>query len=145
MSYQVTGNEYISLPTIREEDGAVEGVTFLYMQLKGLLEIHGKSGLIRPYVEKNGTPLPLHPRWSREHSWIPSFTSEASGIHYTCTYLTPVGERGLMLRLTVQNTGEAASIRFGTRGSWDTTLHEINETTELSVGREAYEIGRAHV
>lgn len=145
MSYQVTGNEYISLPTIREEDGAVEGVTFLYMQLKGLLEIHGKSGLIRPYVEKNGTPLPLHPRWSREHSWIPSFTSEASGILCTCTYLTPVGERGLMLRLTIQNTGEAASIRFGTRGSWDTTLHEINETTELSVGREAYDSGWNHM
>ena len=31
MAYQVTGNEYLSLPTIRENDGAVEGVTFLYM------------------------------------------------------------------------------------------------------------------
>ena len=30
MNYQVTGNEYLSLPTIRETDGAVEGVTFLY-------------------------------------------------------------------------------------------------------------------
>ena len=39
MAYQVTGNEYLSLPTIRENDGAVEGVTFLYMQVKGLLEI----------------------------------------------------------------------------------------------------------
>ena len=25
MAYQVTGNEYLSLPTIRENDGAVEG------------------------------------------------------------------------------------------------------------------------
>ena len=38
MAYQVTGNEYLSLPTIREADGAVEGVTFLYMQAKGLLD-----------------------------------------------------------------------------------------------------------
>ena len=48
MAYQVTGNEYVSLPTIRESDGAVEGVTFLYMQAKGLLEIRGNEGLI-PY------------------------------------------------------------------------------------------------
>lgn len=39
MNYQVTGNEYISLHTIRESDGVVEGVTFLYMQVKGLLEL----------------------------------------------------------------------------------------------------------
>ncbi len=41
MPYQVTGNEFVSLPTIRESDGAVEGLTFLYMQLKGLLEMRG--------------------------------------------------------------------------------------------------------
>ena len=51
MNYQVTGNEYISLPTLRESDGAAEGVTFLYMQVKGLLELRGKAGLIRPYME----------------------------------------------------------------------------------------------
>lgn len=141
MNYQVTGNEFLSLPTIRESDGAVEGVTFLYMQLKGLLEIHGNEGIIRPYVEKDGTPLPLHPVWMREHCWIPSFSSEDAGIQLTCTYLTPVGERGLMLRLTVRNTGAAAAVRFGTRGSWDTTLHEINETTSLAAGREAYDSG----
>ena len=28
MAYQVTGNEYLSLPAIREENGAVEGITF---------------------------------------------------------------------------------------------------------------------
>ena len=39
----------------------VEGVTFLYMQLKGLLEIRGDAGLIRPYVQAEGTRLQLHP------------------------------------------------------------------------------------
>ena len=103
MAYQVTGNEYLSLPTIRENDGAVEGVTFLYMQVKGLLEIRGKDGLIRPYVELDGQRLPLHPVWSREHCWIPCFVSEEQALRFTCTYLTPVGERALVLRLSVQN------------------------------------------
>ena len=43
MAYQVTGNEFLSLPTIRESDGAVEGITFLYMQVKGLLELRGNA------------------------------------------------------------------------------------------------------
>ena len=105
-------------------DGAVEGVTFLYMQVKGLLEIRGKDGLIRPYVELDGQRLPLHPAWSREHCWIPRFVSEEQKLRFTCTYLTPVGERALVLRLTVQNqSAEPRTVRFGTDGQWDQTLH----------------------
>lgn len=146
MAYQVTGNEYLSLPTIRENDGAVEGVTFLYMQVKGLLEIRGKDGLIRPYVELDGQRLSLHPVWSREHCWIPRFVSEEQALRFTCTYLTPVGERALVLRLSVQNqSAEPRTVRFGTDGQWDQTLHEVNETTELTEGREAYESGWNHM
>ena len=146
MAYQVTGNEYLSLPTIRENDGAVEGVTFLYMQVKGLLEIRGTDGLIRPYVELDGQRLPLCPVWSREHCWIPRFVSEEQKLRFTCTYLTPVGERALVLRLSVQNqSAEPRAVRFGTDGQWDQTLHEVNETTELTEGREAYESGWNHM
>ena len=146
MAYQVTGNEYLSLPTIRENDGAVEGVTFLYMQAKGLLEIRGKDGLIRPYVELDGQRLPLCPLWSREHCWIPRFVSEERALRFTCTYLTPVGERALVLRLSVQNqNAEPRTVRFGTDGQWDQTLHEVNETTELTEGREAYGSGWNHM
>ena len=146
MAYQVTGNEYLSLPTIRENDGAVEGVTFLYMQVKGLLEIRGKDGLIRPYVELDGQRLSLHPVWSREHCWIPRFVSEEQALRFACTYLTPVGERALVLRLSVQNqSAEPRTVRFGTDGQWDQTLHEVNETTELTEGREAYGSGWNHM
>lgn len=146
MAYQVTGNEFLSLPTIRESDGAVEGVTFLYMQVKGLLELRGNAGLIRPYWELDERRLPLRPTWSRAHCWIPSFTAEEQELRFSCTYLTPVGERGLILRLTVQNLGSAAhAVRFGTEGEWAHTLHEINETTELTDGREVYESGWNHM
>lgn len=146
MAYQVTGNEFLSLPTIRESDGAVEGITFLYMQVKGLLELRGNAGLIRPYWELDERRLPLRPVWSRAHCWIPSFTAEEQELRFSCTYLTPVGERGLILRLTVQNLGSAAhAVRFGTEGEWAHTLHEINETTELTDGREVYESGWNHM
>ena len=146
MHYQITGNEYISLPTLRESDGAAEGVTFLYMQVKGLLELRGKAGLIRPYMEAEGQRLPLHPKWTREHCWIPGFTSEERTFRFSCVYLTPIGERGFMVRLVLENTGDAPQqVRFGVEGEWSQTLHEINETTELNAGREAYESGWNHM
>lgn len=146
MNYQVTGNEYISLPTIRESDGVVEDVTFLYMQVKGLLELRGKAGLIRPYMEAEGQRIPLHPKWTREHCWIPGFTSEERTLRFSCVYLTPIGERGFMVRLVLENTGDAPQqVRFGVEGEWSQTLHEINETTELNAGREAYESGWNHM
>ena len=51
MKYQVTGNEYVSLPTIRESDGAIESISCLYMNLKGMIELKGRNGLIRPFLQ----------------------------------------------------------------------------------------------
>lgn len=136
MLYQVTGNEYLSLPTIREDNGAVEGITFLYMQAKGMLEMRGTQGLIAPYLAKGGERVTLNPKWNRIHYWIPCWTAEHNQIFMTCTYLTPMEERGLGIRICALNKGKtSASIRIGMNGSWDHTLHEINETVEITQGR----------
>ncbi len=135
--YQVTGNEYLSLPTIREADGAIEGVTFLYMGLKGLLEIRGDDGLIKPFLAINGARAALTPTWNREHCWIPRMDASAKDVAFSCEYLTPVGERAFGLRLSARNEGAVSvSAKIGVDGRWDRTLHEINETTELPLGRE---------
>ena len=135
--YQVTGNEYLSLPTIRQEDGRIEGIAFLMMQLKGLLEVRGDDGLIRPYLCIGGRRQAMRTEWSREYGWIPTLRAECETVSFSCTYLTPLGERALALRLCARNRGEApVDIRIGTDGRWDRTLHEINETSELCEGRE---------
>jgi len=140
--YQVTGNEYLSLPTIREEDGAIEGVTFLYMQAKGLLELRGDDGLICPYLAVEGARAALAPAWTRAHCWIPAMAAREGTVAFRCTYLTPVGERAFGLRLEAVNEGDApARVRIGADGRWDRTLHEINETAELPAGREVKRSG----
>ena len=59
-AYQVTGNEYLSLPAIREDTGAVEGLTVLHMGAKGLLELSGGDGpLIAPVWRINGAERPF--------------------------------------------------------------------------------------
>ncbi len=141
-NYQVTGNEYLSLPTIREDDGAIEGVTFLCMQAKGLLEIRGDDGLIRPYLTVGGARAPLAPVWTRAHCWIPSMAAQAGEISFRCTYLAPTGERAFGIRLEAKNLGNtAADVRVGVDGRWDRTLHEINETAELPAGRSVKRSG----
>ena len=45
--YQVTGNEYLSFPTLRQTDAAIEGMTFLYMAAKGMIEL--KAMQTRPF------------------------------------------------------------------------------------------------
>lgn len=142
MDYQVTGNEFISLPTIRESDGALEGVTFILMGQKGLMEIHSGRGVIRPQLAVNGQAAVLSPVWTRKHYWIPSFRAAFADAVLSCTYLTPVGERAFAMRLAVENTSaQAAEVSFGVEGDWESTLHEINETTEISQGREVIRSG----
>ncbi|NLV57339.1 MAG: glycoside hydrolase family 125 protein [Clostridiales bacterium] len=144
--YQVTGNEFVSLPTIRERDGAVEGITFLYMAAKGLLEIHGDEAIIAPYLIIKDREIALKPQWERGHYWIPRFTCETEDIRFTCTYLTPIGERAFAIRLQAINSGtKTAPVSLGLKGCWDRTLHEINETTEIPGGRECHESGWNHL
>ena len=74
-AYQVTGNEYLSLPAIREDTGAVQGVTVLHMGAKGLLELSGGDGpLIAPVWRINGAERPAALRWRRENAWVPGTT-----------------------------------------------------------------------
>jgi len=142
MAYQVTGNEYLSLPTIRESDGAVEGITFLYMQAKGLLEVRGDSGLLCPYLTVSGERKPMTLAWSRAHSWIPTCHAAVGTVDFQCTYVAPIGERALAIRLQAHNRGtDALQVRVGMDGRWDRTLHEINETGELATGREVIRSG----
>ncbi len=135
-TYQVTGNEYVSLPAIRETDGAIESISCLYMQLKGMLELTGEPALIQPYVQLGGERLALHPEWERDHCWIPSFHSEESGVSFHCTYLSPLDERGFGLRLeAINGASEAREITIGLSGEWTQTLHSVNESIPLETGR----------
>jgi hypothetical protein len=136
--YQVTGNEYISLPTIRESDGGMEGITFLHMGAKGMFELRGKDAIARPCLTIDGEAVALSPVWHRQHAWIPGFVSETAGCVLSCTYLTPLNERGCGLRMRLTNGGtQVKQVTLGWTGDWDKTLHEINETKEITGERRA--------
>lgn len=141
-AYQVTGNEYVSLPAIRESDGAAEGISCLYMQLKGMLELKGRDGLIHPWAACDGEALEMKPLWERSRFWIPSFRSGS----FRCTYLTPVGQRGFGMRLEMENADSAERVlTIGVEGSWDETLHTVNESIPLDAGRMVKRSGWNHM
>ncbi len=130
--YQATGNEYLSLPTLRESDGAVEGLTFLHMGAKGMLELKGDESapLLHPFVTVDGKETQLGSLcWSREHYWIPSFRTQAGTLHVTGTVLCPLNERAFFVRLKLHNDSQSP-IRCGAglMGCWAQTLHEVNES-----------------
>ena len=144
--YQVTGNEYVSLPTIRESDGAIESISCLYMSLKGMIELAGRDGLIRPFLQCDENEISLIPSWQREHFWIPSFSANKNDIHFHCTYLTPVGERGFGLRLEATNNAASAhEVCIGAKGTWDETLHTVNESIPLTFGKTVKRSGWNHM
>lgn len=144
--YQVTGNEYVSLPAIREADGGVESISCLYMGLKGMLEMKGRDSFIRPYLEQDGIRCVIDPVWTRDHYWIPSFEAERPEFSFACTYLSPVGERGFGIRLTARNNGPCdSSFCIGLEGDWSETLHTVNESIPLTSGKTVKDSGWNHM
>ncbi len=144
MRYQVTGNEMLSLPTIRETDGAVKGLTFLHMGAKGMLEIKGdrELPLLQPLL--NGLPLE-NLVWQRQNYWIPMFTAQMGDFAVRGILLAPLGERAFFYRLQVKNTGiSAAPCQIGLTGRFAETWHEINESIRIEGSMHAYDSGWNH-
>ena len=146
--YIPTGNEMISLPDIRERDGAIMGVTFLHMGYKGMIEIRGDSNpdgsdenpLLKPFMMMDGREEPIvQLTWERLNYWIPCFKAKCGNLEISGTILAPVGERGFIYSLKVINRDVAAQeFKLGLRGCWSRTIHEINESKEINAAKYVY-------
>ena len=146
MNYFVTGNEYVSLPTVRQTDAAIEGLRFLHMGAKGMIELWGDQGqpLLRPFIELNGEEVPLEDmQWTRLHHWVPTFTATAGNCVMEGVLLTPMGERGFGYHLKVSANVDT-ELRFGLHGAWLETKHSINESKPIMAEKNLYRSGWNH-
>ncbi len=136
-----TGNEVISLPEIREADGAILSMTFLYMRYKGMISLTGneETPLFKPFVELNGRRRgPDNIKWSRVCHWIPAFDGNIEDLGVSGMILTPIGERGFIYELNVRNHGDKDMyINVGLEGLWSRAVHEINESKDID-GRKLF-------
>lgn len=146
--YIVTGNETVSLPTIREADGSIEGISLLHMGAKGMLELCGskEQPFLKPFAEADGRDIPITDfKWEYSHYWIPGFQARAGSIQVKGTLLAPIGERGFCYRLSVENEdNKPVDIVFGLKGCWSKALHSINESKEIQSEKNVYKSGWNH-
>lgn len=146
MNYYVTGNEYLSLPTIREDDGAIEGLTFLYMTAKGMLEMagHGEKPLLKPTLTIDGNNVPFSQlTWAYTCHWLPTFTFALEGVSVTATLFAPLGQRGFVYRFVVKSEAEKL-VEVGLQGCWANTRHQINETKQVAGTSHSFKSGWNH-
>jgi len=126
-----TGNEWVALPTIRSEDGAVASFNVLSMRDRGLLEVVGENGTpaLKPYFKIDGKALALkNLSWELLEYWIPVAHMSADGIEITMTYCAPPGSRGAFLHLTLKNTRTSpVEAVLGLRASWG-SLNRVTYT-----------------
>ena len=101
-----TGNEWISLPTIRASDAALVSFNVLSMRSRGLLEVTGENAapVLQPYVTIDGKPITLqNPSWELIEYWIPVAHFTSDGLDVTITYCAPPGSRAAFIRTTLTN------------------------------------------
>ena len=147
-NYIVTGNEYVSLPTIREDNACIEGISFLHMGAKGMLEMWGSQDdpFLRPFVCRDGQELQLTDfRWSHVSYWIPCFTAKAGDRTLRGRILAPLGERGFGIRLTLEGTAGEGSWQVGLKGCWGRTIHSINESKDVEAEKNLYRSNWNHL
>ncbi len=117
-----TGNEWIALPDIRADNGALTSFNVLSMRDRGLLQVTGEAGspALQPYFEADGKPVPfLNPAWELIEYWIPTARLTSDGLEMTLTWCAPPGMRGAFLRMTLTNhRSDAVPAVLGLKASW---------------------------
>lgn len=140
--YLPTGNDYLSIPTLYSENAAIESINFLHMGYRGLVELTGskESPLIAPYLTINGAKVQLQGlTWEREGYWLPRFGFRNPEIELRGVICAPLGERGFLYRLEVDNiSGAELEVGLGMQGTWIQCLHSVNESKPIRGEKLAY-------
>ena len=100
--YLPTGNEYVSLPTVRP-DGCIESVNVLSMQALGLLEFAGNP-LIAPRIGVEGQPLNARTVSLPVGGILtPPIVGERDSVRGQVLIFAPPGHRGFVVLLQATN------------------------------------------
>ena len=148
-----TGNDYVSLPTIRPEDGGVERFGVLHRGCVSLLEVCGPApaskrpgaeSLLAPFLSVDGEEQALAGAlgWERVGCWLPRFswTSPDGSLRLEGTIFAPLGVKGFVYVLRVQRSrGEGAlRLSFGLRGQWGDTLQTVFSSARVQGTHRVY-------
>ena len=132
-----TGNDWLSLPTIRASDGAIKDLNVISMRYRGLVEMAGvgDAPLMAPFVDVDGARHRLaNLHWTLRDYWIPTGTMEADGLKVSVTYVTPPDEHAAIIRFQITNTsGRTIHVAPGMDVGWGAT-HRVTYSPEKLSG-----------
>lgn len=121
LSWQFTGNHWLTLPCIHPADGAVHAVGVLHRGARAAVEFAGSAdftsgggpGLLTPRVRVNGVERQLAEggiAWERASAWLPTFTARLDELVVRGTVFAPFGRdadmAGAVYAITVENRGK---------------------------------------
>lgn len=131
--FQVTGNEYISLPEIDEKNGNVNYLTVLHMNSKGMLQVDGKPFLkTKVVIDNKYISFNNNLVWNRDNYWIPVATYNNQDVKITITYLTPLNQKAIAIRVHVENlSNQKINVETSIQLEWVSTQHVVNESVTL--------------
>jgi hypothetical protein len=135
-----TGNDWISLPTIRADNGALTSFNVLSMRDRGLLQVDGERGTpaLEPYFMVDGKRMPfLNPAWELIEYWIPVAHLTVNGMDATITYCAPPSAHGAFISMKLTNrTEKAVPVGLGLKASWG-SLSRVTYTPVVLRGDRA--------
>lgn len=131
-----TGNEWISLPEIRADDGAIATFNVLSMHYRGLLQVGGARGtpLLRPVVLVDGQPLAAGSlSWSVRAYWIPVGVATLRDVQVELTYCAPRDARAAFVHVRVRNQRHGpARVQIGVDTLWGELARVTYQPVALS-------------
>lgn len=140
--YITTGNKYLSLPTIVEENGFIESINCLYFKYNGLVEILPSKNnfLIKPFITINNHEIYLDDlKWHFDVYWIPHW--EYNSKYYTIKgcILAPPDSKACVYSYEIINKGKKdLNVVLGFKGNISGLLRTINYPERMNVLKKVF-------
>lgn len=133
VSWQLTGNHWLSLPCINPADGGIHAIGVLNRGARAAIEFAGSAHfengdgvpLCVPTIRVDGVEHALAAEgiaWERAMGWLPTFTSTVGSLIVRGTIFAPYGRdadmAGAVYSIAVENRGPlAAVVELGMKGT----------------------------
>jgi len=141
-NYLCSGNQYLAIPKIIENNGNIESLNCLYFKYNSLIEICAdtNNSIIKPFFTINNNEIKLQDlKWYFDIYWIPHWEYKTEKVIIKGSILLPSNEKGFIYAFQVNNlSNEEINVKVGFKGNIKGLLRTIYSSEFMNTYKKIF-------
>lgn len=138
----LTGNDYISIPSIIDKNANIKNINTLFSNYNGLIEIDSNDGnaILKPFITVNNKEIFLNDiKWFLDVYWIPHWEFTIDNIIIKGSLLAPLSTKSFICGYEIiNNSDKDIFLKLGFKGNISSLNRIINNKEKMMLAKEIF-------